>query len=130
MKLIMEHLEGHSLSSLMAIYFRSVEGTVSKPSSVIIPTLGSGWLELEADGCGKIRSSSDFFDRLFFDAAVGYSFIAPLIMAMGGNYVGDETILTLDLTENEVMTTVAFTMSGGGSFDLRFEDDELYLDLA
>ena len=130
MTLPIEHLEGQKLSSLMAMYFRSADGTVSKPTSVIIPASNSGWLELEADGCGKIRSSSDFFGRLFFDAVMGHTFIAPLVMAMQSNCDGSETILELDLTENETRTKVSFALSDGRSFDLRFEDDELYIDFA
>lgn len=114
----------------MAIYFRSIDGAMSEPISVIIPTSSNEWLQLEVDGCGKIRSSLNFFDRLFFDAAIGHSFIAPLIIAMDGNFDGGETILTLDLTEYEMMTKVTFRVSGDASFDLRFEDDELYIDLA
>jgi hypothetical protein len=130
MTLSIEHLQGQKLSSLMAMYFRTVDGTVSKPTSVIIPTSRNGWLQLEADGCGKIRSSSDFFDRLFFDAAMGHTFIAPLVMAMHSNCDGSETIFELDLTENETLTKVSFTLSDDRSFNLRFEDDELYIDFA
>jgi hypothetical protein len=114
----------------MAIYFRSADGTVSKPNSVIIPTSVDGWLELEADGCGKIRSSSNFFSRIFYDATMGHSLIAPLVMAMDGKYDGSEKILQTDLIENEVLTKVRFVTSDDRSFDLRFEDDELYIDIA
>lgn len=130
MTLPIEHLKGQKLSSLMAMYFRSIDGTISKPSSVIVPTPNNGWLELEANGCGKIRSSSNFFDRVFFDAALGHSFVAPLVMAMDASYDGSQTIMKLHLTENEFRTSIGVTLSDDRSFVLRFEDDELYIDIA
>lgn len=128
MKAIIKHLEGQSTSSLMAIYFRSTDGALLKPTSVVIPTCDEGWLELEADGCGRVRTSSSFFDRLFYDAKLGHSFIAPLIMAMDNAFDGSETVSKIDLTESETLTSIRFSTSDDRSFSVRFEDDNLYID--
>lgn len=128
MNLIIKNLEGRKLSSLMAIYFRGVDGTVSKPISVIVPTFDEDWLELGTDGCGKIRISSSFWERFFYDAALGYSFLAPLKIAMGDEFDGNELFSKIDLTENETMTRIRFSTLHGRSFVLRFEDDGLFID--
>jgi hypothetical protein len=127
MNLIIKNLEGRKLSSLMAIYFRGVDGTVSKPMSVIVPTFDEEWLELGTDGCGKIRISSSFWGRFFYDAALGYSFLAPLMIAMGDEFDGNELFSKVDWTENEAMTIIRLSTLHGRSFAIRFEDDEVFI---
>ena len=73
-------------------------------------------------------TSSNLFGRLFYDAELGHTFIAPLIMTMDNRYDGSEIISKIDWIECEESTKVNLRTIENRSFDLRFEDDELFID--
>lgn len=126
MILEIKQLEGQPLSALMGVYFCGVDGTLSKPISIIIPISAGIWRELEADGNGRVRTSSAYFDRLFYDPTLGHSLIAPLILGFGGIFDGSERIQKTSYDEGPNKTVIVLNLDNKKSMELRFEDDEIY----
>jgi hypothetical protein len=120
-------MKGKHVANLHGVFFHGSDGWISDPISLLIKGGSGTWLELSADGSGKVRSSTDVFKKLYYDATLGYSFVAPLLISLGDVFAGNEIITEVSFGCVEEYSEVSLTTSIGRILTLRFEDDEVYV---
>ena len=126
----LNELVGFKISKLLAIFFRSVDGEVAEPSSVTFRRSSGDMCELLADGNGGVKFYDYPLETLFFDKAVGYSFVAPLLIVFDGLLDGSERIDSIRVSEELNKTCLILCLDNSMYINLQFEDDELYICLS
>ena len=124
-----EKLKGTAVSKLMGHYFCDLEGELGHPSTLVFPTENENWCRISPNWAGKIKEDLRILDDLFYDADIGYALIAPLIVMFGRELDGSEIIVATELIEGEEKTIIRLILDNKKSINLRFEDDEMYINL-
>ena len=129
-KAMCDELVGVKVAKLMAVYFKAVNEGVSPPSSIVFQKRSGELTELMADGNGGVKFGESPLDQLFFDKMVGYSFVAPLLKTFDGLLDGSEEIQDVGLSEGFNKTVITLLLDNKMALNLRFEDDEIYLEVS
>jgi hypothetical protein len=125
-----DELVGIKIAKLMAVYFNAVNEGVGRPTSIIFLRSSGKLKELMADGNGRVKFDENPLDKIYFDKLVGYSFVAPLLKAFDSALNGSETIQDVCLVEGVNKTIITLLMDNKMTLELRFEDDEIYLEVS
>ncbi|WP_317054992.1 hypothetical protein [Roseovarius rhodophyticola] len=125
---LLKGVEGERTSAVHAVFFCGQDGVISDPISIILHSGSSGWLEISSDGNGKIKYSSNIFERLYFDDKIGFSFVAPILIAANGKVDGSEEIKGVRMVEEAEVTSLIFDLHEK-NLKLRFEDDNVCIEI-
>jgi hypothetical protein len=120
-------LAERKISVILGIFFKDITGDVSGPLALIVPDGTGSWCRIRADGMGCAVADPNPFDTLYFDQAIGYSFVAPLIIVAKGRLDGSETITSVDFKTNINLTELVLNLDCNLMINVRFEDDEIFL---